>query len=172
MKNQFSLLIIAILSSALFFQCASTQKITSTSESDRNKEVVRTWLEEGWNKKQYKNMIATYFTEDWHDGNPIRPDQMEGHAGVLENVENYLTAFPDIEFDITHIAAEDNLVVVRTEVTATHLGDAFGIPATGKKLNTTSIAIYEMEKGKMKVIWQEFDLLGVLTQMKDISTSR
>ncbi len=172
MKNQFSLLIMTILSSALFFQCTSTQKISSTSESDCNKEIVKKWFEDGWNKKQYASLIPTTFTEDWHDGNPIRPDQMEGHAGMFENIDNYMNAFPDIQLEITHLAAEDNLVVVRSEVTATHLGDAFGIPATGKKLNTTSIVIYEMEKGRIKVTWQEFDLLGVLTQMKDISTSR
>ena len=163
MKYKLLFFIFPFFVTLLFTQCASTKKL---STAENNKATVRKWLEEGWNERKYEIVLAECFASDWRDGNPIRSDQGEGVEGMRETVNIYLSAFPDIHFVITHITADENFVAVRTEITATHLGEAFGSPATQNKLNTSSITIFEMENGKIKVTWQEFDLLGVINQMK------
>ena len=163
MKNVPIQLLLLLLAPALFVQCAASHKIRM---AHKNEETIRLWFEEGWNKNHNDELIERVFSPNWEDGNPLRGDQTEGLEGIHQTVVFYQKAFANSHFTITHLFADDKRVAIRYEVVAVHIGDAFGIPKTGKKFTSTGIVIYEMENGKIKRSWQELDLMGIIKQLK------
>ncbi len=163
MRNFRNFLLLTLCSPILLVQCTASRKLQI---AERNAETVRIWFEEGWNKKHNDALIERVFSPNWEDGNPIRGNQTAGLEGIRETVHFYEEAFSDTHFTITHLFATDKQVAIRYNVVAVHVGDAFGIPATGKKIVSTGIVLYEMERGKIKKSWQELDLLGIINQLK------
>ncbi|MBI5913829.1 MAG: ester cyclase [Bacteroidetes bacterium] len=162
MKKHYFLLLFPVL--FMFSNCTSAKKL---KQSEKNIETIRLWYEEGWNHNRNEELIPKVFHPDWSDGNPLRPDQTEGLEGMYQTVKFYKHAFPDAHFTITHLIADETHAAIRYEVEATHHGDAFGIPATGKKFTSTGIVLYEMRDGKIYRSWQELDLMGIVNQLKD-----
>jgi predicted ester cyclase len=161
MKNPFTFLSMMVI--LFLVACTPAKRLKLEAE---NKETIRLWYEEGWNKGDNERLIPRVFHPEWSDGNPIRPES-EGLEGMYELVKFYKEAFPDAHFVITHLFADANSAAVRYEVTATHKGDAFGIKATGKKFTSTGIVLYEMREGKIYRSWQELDLMGIVNQLNN-----
>lgn len=159
-----SLLISLVLAALLCVQCTSAKKVR---QSEQNVETIRIWFEEGWNHNRNEELIPRVFHPEWSDGNPLRPGQVAGLTGMYELVKFYREAFPDAHFRITHIFGDAGHAAIRYEVEATHYGDAFGIPATGKKFTSTGLVIYEMRDGKIYRSWQELDLMGIINQLRE-----
>jgi steroid delta-isomerase-like uncharacterized protein len=157
-----------ILACLLNFNTLSQIAIDTLTSAERNEQLVTDWYEKGWNNKEFEEMIPMIFAEDWTDGNPIRPDQFDGHEGMLSLVNSYYKAFPDIKFDVTHLVANDEMVAVRLEVNGTHQGEIFGVHPTGKKINTSAMVFFELENQQIKVTWQEIDLIGMLSQLTEV----
>ncbi|MCB0531942.1 MAG: ester cyclase [Lewinellaceae bacterium] len=154
----------SLLCSALFLQCAASRQLRL---ADQNAETVRLWFEEGWNHNRNEELLERVFAPDWEDGNPLRPDQTTGIEGMREFVKYYQTAFSEAHFTITHLFATEKQVALRYEVSAKHIGPAFGVPATGKHFTSTGILIYDMENARIRRTWQELDLMGIMKQLKD-----
>jgi len=152
-----------LLCLALLCQCTASRHLRL---ADKNAETVRLWFEEGWNNNRNEELLERVFSPDWADGNPLRPDQTTGIEGMRQFVHYYQKAFKDAHFTITHLFASDLQVAIRYEVTAIHVGDAFGVPATGKRFNSTGILIYDMKDGRIHRTWQELDLMGIIKQLK------
>ncbi len=162
MKNP-TYLFFLFFSVFLFSNCASVKNF---KQAEANKETIRLWYEEGWNHNRNLELIEQVFHPEWTDGNPLRPGQTVGHEGMRELVEFYKKAFPDAHFTITHVFADETHAAIRYEVEATHFGDAFGMPATGKKFTSTGLVLYEMKDGRIYRSWQELDLMGIINQLK------
>lgn len=152
------------ITALLFIQCTASRKLR---QAEINKETIRVWFEDGWNHNRNAELIERVFHPDWSDGNPLRPDQVSGFEGMRELIKFYQEAFPDAHFTITHLFADDKHAAIRYIVEGTHLGDAFGVPATGKKFNSTGIVLYDMRDGKIYRSWQELDLMGIMNQLKE-----
>ena len=162
MKKNYLYLIAALLPT-LFASCAASRHARM---AERNAETVRLWFEEGWNKNRNEDLIERVFSPDWSDGNPLRGDQTDGLDGIRQTVQFYRKAFADSHFHITHLFATDKQVAIRYDVVAVHIGDAFGVPKTGKKFTSSGIVIYEMRDGKIYRSWQELDLMSIIKQLK------
>ena len=149
------------------FILGSCSAVKEAKMAETNMETVRVWFEEGWNHNRNMELLERCFDEDWRDGNPLRPDQVAGWEGMRQLVASYREAFPDAQFTITHLFADANYVTIRYEVTARHLGAMFGLEPTGREFTSTGIVLYEMENGKIKVSWQELDLMGIINQLRE-----
>ena len=152
-----------LLATLLLTGCAASRKMRL---AERNAETVRLWFEVGWNHNRNEELLDRVFAPDWSDGNPLRSNQTEGIEGMRQFVRFYQTAFAEAHFTITHLFATDRQVAIRYEVSAMHVGDAFGIPPTGKHFTSSGIVIYDMERGKIRRTWQELDLMGIIKQLK------
>ncbi|HIM47151.1 MAG TPA: ester cyclase, partial [Alphaproteobacteria bacterium] len=51
-------------------------------------------------------------------------------------------------------------------VTATHQGEQFGIPATGKQAAWTELHVFRIVDGKIAEHWVEANLLGLMQQIQ------
>lgn len=147
----------------LFPNCTTLKE---ARQAKANVKTVRLWFDEGWNHNRNYELLEQVFHPEWSDGNPLRPDQTLGIEGMRELVGFYRSAFPDATFNVTHSFGQGNYVAIRYEVEATHFGDAFGIPATGKHFTSSGIVLYEMKDGKIYRSWQELDLMGIINQLR------
>lgn len=130
------------------------------------RELVRHWIEDGWNADNNETVMHDVFQEDWHDRNPI-PGSPQGIDGVRYFVRTFRSAFPDAKLEIDQIIAdpEEHLVAFRFIARATHLGEFAGIAATGRRVEFTGITIHKVENGKFSESSNEIDMHGLLAQL-------
>lgn len=133
---------------------------------EANSQLVHLWILEGWNKNRNQEVIEQVFAHDWVDGNPAFPDQPQGIDGALWYVNAYRAIFPDIQFELTHIIADDSYVTFRFVAQATHQGEFMGIKPTGKRVEFSGIVIHRVENGRFAESWNEIDLLRIRSQLE------
>lgn len=155
---------------ALAFLPACTQNTTAMehqSKIEANKALVKKWILEGWNQNRNSEVVADVFAQNWKDGNPTFPDQPAGIDGAMYYVNVYRKIFPDIQFSLTHIIAEEDILTFRFTAEATHQGEFMGIAPTGKKVKFSGIVIHRVENGRFAESWNEIDLLGIRAQLAE-----
>jgi len=98
-------------------------------------------------------------------GHGTPPGTPAGPAGVKQFYTGMRSAFPDIRYTVDDLVAEDDKAVVRWTWRGTHQGEYYGIPATGRQVAVTGIAIYRVRGGKCVERWVAVNLLGLLRQL-------
>ena len=136
-----------------------------TAKVEAYKELARLWILEAWNKNRNRELVDRVFAHNWVDGNPTFPDQPSGIEGAIYYVDIYRSIFPDIQFTLTHIVAEEEYVVFRFEATATHQGEFMGIPPTHKRVNFSGMVMHRVENNRFAESWNEIDLLAIRQQL-------
>lgn len=145
---------------------SNMQPIQSSKEKmEHNKALARKWILEAWNQNRNQELVADVFAQDWVDGNPTFADQPKGIEGAMYYVNVYRKIFPDIQFQLSHLIAEEEFVCFRFTATSTHEGEFMGIPPTHKKVQFSGIVIHRIEDGKFAESWNEIDLLGIRQQL-------
>ena len=93
-------------------------------------------------------------------------DQLVGGPEEWKSrVANLLTAFPDVQVIQEDLIAEGDQVVERWTIRGTHQGTFMGIPPTGKYITYTGNDIFRIVDGKLVLIGQCMDRLGMLQQL-------
>ena len=93
-------------------------------------------------------------------GMPSGPD------GIVQTIQMFRAAFPDLTVEINEQVAENDLVVTRKAFYATHRGLFMGIAATGKKIKIDTIDIIRLRNGKYVEHWAVRDMMSVMQQLK------
>lgn len=78
---------------------------------------------------------------------------------------NLRTAIPDRVDVIEDIIADGNQVGLLFRVTGTHLGDLYGIPATGRRLDVHEAGIFTLNDGRITASWFMADEAALLKQL-------
>jgi len=126
---------------------------------EANKELARRIVEEMWNTRNLKVVDEVY-----------APEFGSGHAATKQFVSANLAAFPDLQITIQDQIAENDLVVTRYVMRATHQGEFANFPPTGKSFTITGIEIHRFAGGKLVELWNIPDMLGALQQLGIIPT--
>jgi steroid delta-isomerase-like uncharacterized protein len=128
--------------------------------SELNKQVVRRFLDEVINGQRF-DLLPDLFDGNfvWHGGSFGETRGLEEFAAV---VEPFYKAFPDLRIEVDDLFGEDDRVVARFTVKATHQGHFLGVPATGKKVKWTGQPIYRLEGGKIVEEWFAEDTFGLM----------
>lgn len=137
--------------------CLATDAPAAAADTEANKALIRSYIEEMWNKHQPSaadRIVATNFIEH----NPRLPHQ--GLAGVKQFVTTVLAAFSDYHGELQEILAEGDKVVTRTQWTGTQDGPYDGRPATGNKLIFSTADYFRVENGKIAERWDVVDTLA------------
>ena len=66
---------------------------------------------------------------------------------------------------IDDLFAEGDTVVIRNTWHGTQTGDFYGVPASGKRVEISSIGIDRVVDGKVVEGWGELNMLGAMQQM-------
>ena len=131
-----------------------------------NKVLVYRWYEEVWNKKREEG-IAEMLSHDvisyWLTDDPM--EAVKGTDAFKKYWRAMIRIFPDIQVAVESSIAEEDKVVARCSVRATHLGAGLGIPPTGKKIHVTGVRIATFKDSKVIEAWNNFDYLAVYRQL-------
>lgn len=134
--------------------------------SEENKALARKFLqmfELGEPSVADEIVAADYYNHD-------APDPNLGSEGVKAGVTMFKNALPDAQLNIAFQLAEEDKVVTRYTWSGTHLGEYYGIPATGKRVNWTSTVTFRIDDGKIREAWLNSDRLGLMQQLGVVPT--
>jgi predicted ester cyclase len=138
------------------------------SETERNKSVIRRFVEEVQNKKDwgvYDELNDPEFVN--HSAPPGIPSDREGGKVYLGA---FLNAFPDSHFTVDDMIAEGDQVVTKKTFTGTHEAEFAGIPPTGKRVTLQFVDIMRVRDGRIVEHWLSMDQLSLMQQLGVIPT--
>ncbi len=128
--------------------------------TDANMALVRGYMEDILNQGDL-GAAERYFPAEGYvlNGRTLTVDQI---AGLRQSI---LDRFPDFRVTIDDQFAAGDKVATRVTFTGTHRGDYLGIPASGRRVVYTGIAIDRIEGGRVVEGWHQADELGLLEQL-------
>jgi steroid delta-isomerase-like uncharacterized protein len=136
--------------------------------SEQYKTAARNFIEKGLNQKDLA-AFERYFSRDLID-HALPPGLPPGLEGRKIFASALLAAFPDLQVAVEDLVAEGERLVTRYSVRGTHKGDLMGIPATGREISITGVAIDRFENGLSVEHWEIIDQLGMMQQLGVVST--
>jgi steroid delta-isomerase-like uncharacterized protein len=92
----------------------------------------------------------------------LAPTSIQGIEAAKRFVEPYHDAFPDLRGTVEDLVAEGDKIAVQFKMQGTHRGPFMGVPATGKQVTVTGMAIVQVANGKIAQESVEIDMLGGL----------
>ena len=127
------------------------------------RELGRLWFEVVWNRGR-RGAIAELLSP-----NVVLHDAGEDSVGI----EPFLLFFDrmqdtvyDIHVDVEVILAESDKACIRWTCRARHTGFGFTVPPTGAEVRITGISMIQVEEGNVVEAWQNWDMLGMMEQIK------
>jgi steroid delta-isomerase-like uncharacterized protein len=148
------------------FEMSAIQELTSQTEL--NKQIVRRFVEEVWNEAKLDvadEILAPNYIEHPSTPDELRPEEPTGPDGMKQFIQMFRRSFPDMEFTIERILAEDDQVAVHLTGRGTHLGELRGLPPTGKRVTIGGAAIHRLEHNQIVETYQVVDRLSLREQL-------
>jgi predicted ester cyclase len=131
--------------------------------TDSERDLGRRWFEQVWNQRR-REAIAEMLTPDavLHESgiDSIGPE------GFYPFYDRLRATFPDLHVDVEDTIAEGDKICVRWSCTAKHTGGGLGIAPTGVTIHVTGISILRAAGGKLVEGWQNWDMMGMMEQIK------
>jgi len=137
--------------------------------TEQNKEIVRRTVEEVYNQRNI-DKFNEFYAPDYIHHDPAVPD-VHTRDELVAYQKVMWGAFTEAWTAITNMTAEGDFVAKQWRWTATHTGDLYGIPPTGKKVDMTAITLYRVVGGKIVEDWWNTDALGFWQQLGFTMTS-
>ncbi len=134
--------------------------------SEKNKAVIRWWIEEAWNKGNVSIADEIYAPDFVAKDASGGGQTIHGPEGIKQEVMTVRAAVPDIQFTIDHLVAEGDMVVGAFTMRGSPTGALWGTPAKGKQLTATAVDIWRFKDGKIvERHLALLDRLGLLQQL-------
>jgi steroid delta-isomerase-like uncharacterized protein len=104
-----------------------------------------------------------YFSEslDYHRSS----GKLAGRHELLEDIEMFHAAFPDLQASIPRIMSQEDKVSFIYTLSGTHEGEFEGIPPTGQEMSSKGAAIVTVDGETISEYRIVFDNLGMLEQL-------
>jgi steroid delta-isomerase-like uncharacterized protein len=130
---------------------------------EQNRAMVVRWFSTV-NRENFGQMFGELFAEDCvqhmpPNAAPIGPEEFKGL------VDQFYAAFPEVTHEVVDVIAEGDRVAASVAVHAVHAGEFLGVPASGKELEWTAIAIFRISDGTIKERWEIHDDSAVMRQL-------
>jgi steroid delta-isomerase-like uncharacterized protein len=140
------------------------------SDLDKNKQLARRLLEEGFNKGNTA-VVDELVAETCVYREPTVGEK-KGPRGFTEVMTMYRTAYPDARIAIKKQIAEGDTVVTHWTGTGTHRGELMGMSPTGKHVTVEGVSIMRVANGKIVEAFETYDALGMMRQLGAVAAPR
>jgi predicted ester cyclase len=119
----------------------------------------------------YRGYIDCLNRQDWpalgrfvHDraeynGEPI------GLSGYRAMLERDFEAIPDLRFEIVLMVSEPPTIASRLSFDCTPVGDLFGIPVNGKRVQFSENVFYRFAEGRIREVFSVIDKAAIAAQV-------
>lgn len=112
--------------------------------------------------------LPTSVSPDYEQFPPQNPDVKPGLENFMKAfMEGFGSSFSEITGEITHLLADGDYVFARCTYSMVHSGEAFGIPATGRKISFDAFDLHKIENGLITKSWHLEDYMTIYNQIKD-----
>lgn len=134
------------------------------SSVDANKAMVNRYFSELMSQGKLE-VIDEIIGERFSFHIPTLPEPIRGKDGMRGFVTGLRTGFPDIQFTVERLIAEDDKAAARWFIQGTHNGPFLGMPPTGNKVKDQGLDIFVFSGGKIAEIWVNENDLGLMKQL-------
>ncbi len=118
-----------------------------------------------WNRGDADGVVE-HAVDDviWQD--VALPMPLHGREAMKGAAQGYMTAFPDLEIEVTSQTLEGPRLVQEWVATGTHRGDLMGVPPTGRvsKVYGATVATFD-EEGRIIEGTMYWNVLAMLQQL-------
>ena len=90
---------------------------------------------------------------------------MMGREAARKFMRRYVSAFPDLHFQINQMLPSGDFVVTQWTATGTHRGELMGIPATNRRATIRGCTVVEIWNGELTHDWIYWDTGTLLKQL-------
>lgn len=120
-------------------------------------------------------LIEQSVTSGWEDI-PPHPGQVPGPDGIKPLIEDIGASFASFHIVVHDVvdgrgADGNGLVGVRGAMRGTHMGEFFGVPATGREYSITIHEFHEIRDGRIARTWHLEDWFGWLSEAGGVPAS-
>jgi predicted ester cyclase len=129
--------------------------MTSAAGNEHNKELVRRIVEEMFNRGRLEVAPEIFGPAFVDRGHGQVTDKKDGPDGFADFVKTVRLALPDIQATIQQMVAEGDYVAMWNTATATHRGELFGMPPTGKRIDMKDFHFFRFGGGKIVEHWNQ-----------------
>ena len=131
---------------------------------EENRIIIERYYNEAWNAGKLE-ILDEIIDPNYINHSPGIPNTARGPAGLKPIISALRFGFPDLGFEIDDMVITEDKVAVRCTMHGTHLGDLFGMPPTGKKVNVNQMQIEYIKNGKIVEHWRQSDDMGMMRQL-------
>ncbi|MEV6175007.1 ester cyclase [Streptomyces sp. NPDC051954] len=135
--------------------------LTERAVQQRNKQIALDCAA-AWNRWELDGIIKHWSPDIRHFSEDRQVDTQQ----MIGAMQGGLAAFPDLHLDVKSAVAEDDRVILRITVTATHLGEFMGKAATGRKV--TWFMLEELRFDDAGRIIEHYDVFNYLPMLKEL----
>lgn len=101
---------------------------------------------------------------------PAFDEPLEGKGAYREDLDQLLTAFPDVTVEVNRIFGEGEWLCTTTTMTGTHEGpfeapDGTEIPPTGREIEVSQAEIFRMPADVVEEIHNYYDRMTMMAQL-------
>ena len=137
---------------------------------ESNKQVVANFIEVCQNQHNLAAADTIFHPEFVNHympgGAPIVPTSAGPGGAFQAFYAMLLVAFPDARMELNEQLGEGDLVATRKTLHGTHLGQLWGFPPTGNKVEFEFIDIFRVRDGKLIEHWTHMDFDDLRRQMR------
>jgi predicted ester cyclase len=116
------------------------------------------------------SVVAKLVHPDYREHAGLAP--VPGRDGVRESIGWLSETFANRRTQVEDLIASGDRVVARVRFTGTHVGELWGIAATGRRIATGHIHIWRVADGRLAEHWMAGDELSMLKQLGVIGAPR
>lgn len=129
---------------------------------------------------ELKKIASDFFEQIWNQGDESAIDRFIaedaagndpqfgiGRESFRKQWRGWRAAFPDVSFEIQELIAdsETDTVVTRWVLTGTHLGEFWGAPASGNRINVDGVSIDRVKDGMVVSGFDAWDSIVLRKQI-------
>ena len=133
--------------------------------ADKNKELIRHIMEDGFNKADMAVVYDCFHTDYQRHGHGVA--SMTSLAEHVEDLKARHAAFSVAKFTIRKIVGDGDTVAVQFDFTGIHSGTFNGLPATGNSVKRPAAAFFVIRDGKVAEGTVFADGAGFMAQLAE-----
>lgn len=127
---------------------------------DARVQLLRRYWDEAWSQGSVHVLSDVYAPHYRENDEDLTPEQFSGH------LLRWREKFPDFRAEIERYWLSDDAVTTRVMYTGTHLGDFPFLPATGRRVHTSGLDVFEFnDEGRVVQHWHETDHWELFEQL-------
>ncbi len=131
--------------------------------TEHDRDLGRRWFEQVWNKGR-REVVAEMLAPGsvLHEGS----SHAVGPEGFYPFYDRLKAALSEIHARVEDTIVEGDKLCIRWSFAAKHTGQGLGIEPAGAAIDITGILIIRVADGKIAEAWQNWDMLGMLEQVR------